>query len=132
MPAINIAENAGLATAVATNPTLNLTPAAGQGAPDLQVSLAASTRRRSGIGRQPQARVRSAVARGGGSRRFRSRRTGCKRKAVEHVGAVRRWRNEPPACLPGAEAGLTSCPLSTNAVRKKPVLVRWGPSLQAT
>ena len=33
----------GSATAAATNPTLNLTPAAGQGAPDLQVSLAAST-----------------------------------------------------------------------------------------
>ena len=43
MPTNNNAENAGSASAAATNPTLNLTPAAGQGAPDLQVSLAAST-----------------------------------------------------------------------------------------
>jgi hypothetical protein len=43
MDATNIAENAGPAAAAATNPTLNLTPAASQAAPDLQVSQAAST-----------------------------------------------------------------------------------------
>jgi len=72
MPTNNNAENAGPATAAATNPTLNLTPAAGQGAPDLQVSLAGSTPAASPeLGASPKLACELPLPRGGGSRRFR-------------------------------------------------------------